>query len=226
MFDVDRQIKATLLRGIPILVAIGMMGIYYYYWRKAPVAVNPEAMREMQRMREEGFREEMEAEFKPPPRFSGTLTAEQKDALLRALTAAGKYSVDVIPIDKAWEGSSISPAASKASAEEFAALFWKAGWDARVFETNPRPSPRRLSDIVLVINPDSTEQAPRRGRKGAQLLRDALKQNGIPARFYSSNKVDPETFEMHIAVNTAPEKEALRAWRGRLWPRPGWRRPA
>src|SRR5574341_1635977 len=160
-------------------MAVVMMGIYYYYWRKAPVVANPEALREMQRMADEGYREGMERDFeKPPPRFSGTLTAEQKDALLRTLTAAGKYSVDIIPIDRTWEGSSISPAASKASAEEFAALFWKAGWDARVFETNPRPSSRRLSDIVLVINPDSTEQAPRRGRKGAQILREALKQNG------------------------------------------------
>jgi len=58
--------------------------------------------------------------------------------------------------------------------------------------------------IILVINPDSTEQSPRRGRKAAQLLREALKQHGIEARFYSSNKVDPETFEMHISVNTAP----------------------
>jgi hypothetical protein len=202
MFDVDRQIKATLLRGIPILVAVVMMGIYYHYWRKAPVVANPDAMREMERIR---AAYEAEGDVKPVPRFSGTLTVVQKDALLRSLSAAGKYSVDVIPTDKTYEGSSISPAASKASAEEFAALFWKAGWDARVFETNPRPSSRRLSDVVLVINPDSTEQAPRRGRKGAQILREALKQNGMEARFYSSNKVDPETFEMHISVNTAPQ---------------------
>lgn len=202
MLEVDRQIKATLLRGIPILVAVVMMGIYYYYFRKAPVAVHPDAMREMERIR---AAYEAESEGTPERRFSGTLTAVQKDALLRTLSAAGKYSVDVIPTDKTYEGSSISPAASKASAQEFAALFWEAGWDARVFETNPRPSSRRLSDIVLVINPDSTEQSPRRGRKGAQVLREALKQNGIQARFYSSNKVDPETFEMHISVNTVPE---------------------
>lgn len=202
MFEVDRQIKATLLRGIPILVAIVMMGIYYYYWKKAPVAVHPDAMREMERIR---AAYEAESEGPRERRFSGTLTAVQKDALLRTLSAAGKYSVDVIPTDKTYEGSSISPAASKASAQEFAALFWEAGWDARVFETNPHPTSRRLENIVLVINPDSTEQAPRHGRKGAQVLRDALKQNGIQARFYSSNKVDPETFEMHIIVNTAPE---------------------
>ena len=202
MFDIDRQIKATLLRGIPILMAVVMMGIYYYYWKKAPVAVHPDAMREMERIR---AAYEAESAGIPERRFSGTLTVVQRDALLRSLSAAGRYSVDVIPTDKTYEGSSISPAASKTSAEEFAALFWKAGWDARVFETNPRPSSRRLSDIVLVINPDSTEQSPRRGRKGAQVLREVLKQNGIEARFYSSNKVDPETFEMHISVNTAPQ---------------------
>jgi hypothetical protein len=102
------------------------------------------------------------------------------------------------------EGSSISPVASRAAADEFATIFWNAGWDARVFEANPRPSSRTWSVIALVINPDSTAQAPRRGRKAAQILREALKQNGIDAVFYSSNKVDPETFEMHISVNTAP----------------------
>ena len=197
MFDIDRQIKATLLRGIPILVAVVMMGIYYYYWKKAPVVVHPDAMREMERIR---AAYEAEGDLKPVPRFSGTLTVVQKDALLRSLSAAGKYSVDVIPIDKTYEGSSISPAASKASAEEFAALFWKAGWDARVFEANPRPSTRTFGAITLVINPDSS-----RGRQGAQVLREALKQQGIGAEFYSSNKVDPETFEMRISVNTAPQ---------------------
>ncbi len=197
MFDIDRQIKATLLRGIPILVAVVMMGIYYYYWKKAPVVVHPDAMREMERIR---AAYEAEGDLKPVPRFSGTLTVVQKDALLRSLSAAGKYSVDVIPIDKTYEGSPISPAASKASAEEFAALFWKAGWDARVFEANPRPSTRTFGAITLVINPDSS-----RGRQGAQVLREALKQQGIGAEFYSSNKVDPETFEMRISVNTAPQ---------------------
>ena len=205
MFDIDRQIKATLLRGIPILMGVAMMAVLYHYWPKSGVVANPEAMREMQRMPEEGYDEEGMARREARRRFSGTITAEQKEALLRTLSAAGKYSVDVIPTDKSFEGSSISPAASKASAEEFAALFWKAGWDARVFETNPRPSSRPLDGIALVINPDSTAQSPRRGRKGAQVLREALKQNGIQARFYSSNKVDPETFEMHISVNTAPQ---------------------
>lgn len=201
MLEVDRQLKATLLRSIPILMAVGMMGVYYHYWSKSPAA-DPEAMRDMQRMQEEKYREEMERDFEPRPRFSGSLTPAQKDALLRTLTQAGKYSVDIIPIDKASEGSSISPAASKASAQEFADLFWKAGWDARVFEGNPHPASRRLGEIALVINPDSTEQSPRRGRKAAQILLQALKQNGIEARYYSSNKVDPETFEMHISVST------------------------
>jgi type IV pilus biogenesis protein CpaD/CtpE len=206
MLEVDRQIKATLLRAIPILVAVGMMGTYYHYWSKSPAAANPEAMRELQRMREEGYRDEMERDLgNPMQRFSGTLTAAQKDALLGTLTRAGKYSVDIIPIDKVSEGSSIPPAASKASAEEFASLFWKAGWDARVFEGNPHPASRPLGTIALVINPDSTAQSPRRGRKAAQILLEALKQNGIAAVFYSSNKVDPETFEMHISVNTAPQ---------------------
>lgn len=205
MLEVDRQMKATLLRSIPILVAVGMMGIFYHYWSKAPAVPNPQAMRELQRMREEGYDEEGMARAEPARRFSGSLTAPQKDALLRALTQAGKFSVDIIPTDKTWEGSSISPVASKASADEFASLFWKAGWDARVFETNPRPSSRTLGDIALVINPDSTAQSPARGRKAAQILREALRQQGIEAAFYSSNKVDPETFEMHIAVNTAPQ---------------------
>lgn len=205
MLEVDRQIKATLLRGIPILVGVAMMAVLYHYWPKSGVVANPEAMREMQRMPEEGYDEEGLARREARRRFSGTITAEQKEALLRTLSAAGKYSVDVIPTDKSFEGSSISPAASKASAEEFAALFWKAGWDARVFETNPRPASRPLAGIALVINPDSTAQSPRRGRKAAQLLYAALTQNGLEARFYSSNKVDPETFEMHISVNTAPQ---------------------
>ncbi|MGH9492670.1 MAG: hypothetical protein ACRD2K_04140 [Terriglobales bacterium] len=143
------------------------------------------------------------ARGEPEHHFSGSLTAEQKDTLLRALSQAGRYSVDIIPTADDFEGSSISPAASKASADEFASLFWKAGWDARVFETNPHPSSRTLGDIALVINPDSTAQAPRRGRKGAQILREALKQSGIEVDFYSSYKVDAETFEMHISVNTA-----------------------
>ena len=204
MLEVDRQIKATLLRSIPLLVAVAMMGIYYHYWSKSPAA-DPEAMHKMERMREEAYRQEAERDFQPRQRFSGTLTAAQKDALLQTLTQAGKYSVDIIPTDKTYEGSSVSPAASRASADEFAALFWKAGWDARVFEGNPHPPSRRLGEIALVINPDSTAQSPARGRKAAQLLLVALKQNGIEARFYSSNKVDPETFEMHISVNTAPQ---------------------
>jgi len=198
MLEVDRQLKATLLRAIPVLIAVGMMGIYYHYWSKAPVVGNPEAMREFQRIREEAY--EAERGGIPERRFSGTLTAAQKDALLRTLTLAGKYSVDIIPTDKVSEGSSISPAASRASADEFAALFWKAGWDARVFEANPHPSQRTFSAITLVIHPDSS-----RGRKAAQILREALKQNGIGAEFYSSSKVDPETFEMRISVNPSAE---------------------
>src|SRR5574337_1283212 len=110
MLEVDRQIKATLLRAIPILVAVAMMGIVYHYYPKSGVVANPEAMRELQRMREEGSDEERMPQAEPPRHFSGSLTAEQKDALLRALTQAGKFSVDIIPTDKTWEGSSISPA--------------------------------------------------------------------------------------------------------------------
>ncbi|MGH9492671.1 MAG: hypothetical protein ACRD2K_04145 [Terriglobales bacterium] len=53
MLEVDRQIKATLLRSIPILVGVGMMAVLYHYWPKSGVVANPEAMREMQRIREE-----------------------------------------------------------------------------------------------------------------------------------------------------------------------------
>ena len=206
MLEVDRQIKATLLRSIPILAGVAMMAVLYHYWPKSGVVANPEAMREIQRIREEGD-EEREGRIRAEPEhhFSGTLTAEQKDTLLRALTQAGRYSVDIIPTGGDFEDSSISPVASKASADEFASLFWKAGWDARVFETTPHPSARALGDIALVINPDSTSQSPRRGRKGAQILREALKQAGIEVEFYSSYKVDAETFEMHISVNTAAQ---------------------
>ena len=203
MLEVDRQMKATLLRAIPILMVVAFLGVYYHYWSKSPAA-DPEAMRRMEHAREDAYREELDRDYKPLPRFSGSLTTAQKDGLLRILSQAGKYSVDIIPIDKASEGSSISPAASKASAQEFADLFWKAGWDARVFEGNPHPASRRLGEIAVVVNPDSTTQSPRRGGKAAQILLEALKQNGIAARYYSSNKVDPETFEMHISVDTGP----------------------
>ena len=32
MLEVDRQIKATLLRAIPILMGVAFVGIYYHYW--------------------------------------------------------------------------------------------------------------------------------------------------------------------------------------------------
>lgn len=148
--------------------------------------------------------EQVEQQRGPEHPFSGSLTPEQSATFLHSLARGAKFSVNIIPVSESFGDLSISPAISRAAAEEFASLVRRAGWQAHVLDTNPHPSARPLGAIALVTHPHSRGEMPRRGRKGAQFLRQCLEELGIQAESYSSNKVDPETFEMHITIRTRP----------------------
>ena len=148
--------------------------------------------------------EQVEPERAPERASSGFLTLEQSGALLRSLSRSAKFAVNIIPVSESFGDPSISLAASKAVAEEFALIFRYAGWEARVFDANPHPSSRPLGTVTLVTCPHTSGEMPRRGRKGAQALRRSLEEQGIQSESYNSSKVDPETFELHITIRTQP----------------------
>ncbi len=90
----------------------------------------------------------------------------------------------------------MSPTASRAAAEQFAQVFWKAGWDARLLD--PGTDRKWFSvGLTVVTNPDPPSA---RGQVAAQAFVAALEKAGIHARRTNSYRVDPATFELYVTV--------------------------
>ena len=208
MDDSDRKMWGTfiLVGGVVISFAL-WRGALYYYGADKPRAggVSPRAYEAMMEERVREANEQAESGEGSPgsfPRaasFTGTFTAGQQEQILAVLRAYRGGSVSIRPAQGS-EGSAVSTNASKAAAEQFAGLFWKAGWDAGVVDPTLDARSRGSLGVSIVVNPDPPAGIPCNPLRGAQALVDVLKQAGIQSYKRTSTKVDPKQFELHVGV--------------------------
>ncbi len=206
MDETDRKMWRTFILVGGVVISFGLWrGALHYYGADKPAATSPlayEAMME-ERVREANrqaeFGEDYPAGSPSPVTFTGTLTADQQQKVLAALSPYRGCAVSIRP-SPGWEGSSVSRSASRAAAEQLASLFWKAGWDAGIVEASEEKRPRGSLGLAVVVNPDPPQDASCNPIRGAQALLDALKGLGIRAYKRTSGRVDSRQFELHVGV--------------------------
>ncbi len=208
MDDTDRKMWGTfiLVGGVVISFAL-WRGALHYYGADKPGAggVSPRAYEAMMEERVRQANEQAESGEDYPgdsPRletFTGIFTVDQQQQILTALGPYRGCSVSIRPAQGS-EGSAVSTHASKAAADQFAALFWKSGWDAGVLDPALEPRSRGSLGLTIVTNPEPPAGASCSPHRGAQALLDALKESGIKAYKRTSTKVDPKQFELQVGV--------------------------
>ena len=200
MDESDRRLRAFLiLVGASVLGAGMWLGVVRYY--RVDSAAQAQYASEMERIRVANeMAESGGSASRSAPAFSGTLTDTQIHILIESLSQHRGQAVVLRPAAAGSEGSAVSPTASRAAAEQFAQVFWKSGWDARLLE----PGTDRKwysSGLAVVTNPDPPSG---RGQLAAQAFVAALEKAGVRARRSSSYKVDREAFELYITVEARP----------------------
>jgi hypothetical protein len=208
----DRRLRALLILVGAAVLCVGMwLGVVRYYRvdtaarsAQAQYAREAERIRAAQEFAGGGEPATSIAAYPGAPRelpeFSGSLTETQSRTLIESLSQHRGQAVVVRPAGAGSEGSAVSPAASRAAAQQFAQVFWKSGWDARLVEPGPDRK-WRPSGLAVVANPD-----PPGGRSqlAANAFVAALEKAGIRARRSSSYKVDRDAFELYITVEARP----------------------
>ncbi len=208
MDDTDRKMWGTFIVVGGVVISFALWrGALHYYGADKPGAsgISPAAYEAImeERVRDANEQAEYGGDFPGnSPRsatFTGTFTADQQQQILATLRPYRGCTVSIRP-SQGSEGSAVSSSASKAAADQFAGLFWKAGWDAGVVDPALEARSRGGLGLSIVVNPEPPVGTACSPLRSAQALLDVLKSVGIQASKRTSTKVDPKHFELHVGV--------------------------